>query len=54
MVVPPVFIVENTTASVGASLHTTWLDGSSTCAAGLTVIVNVFEGPSQLTDPFSK
>ena len=39
---------------MGASLHKTWLNGSCTCAVGFTVIVNVFTGPSQVTDPFSK
>ena len=51
---PPVLVVVNIMGRVGASLQITWLVGCSTSAVGLTVIVKVFAGPSQVTDPFSK
>ena len=52
--VPPVLVVVKLTATVVLPLQITWLAGWSTAAAGLTVTVNDFEGPSQVTVPFSK
>ena len=40
--------------AVWAPLHTTWFWGCRTSPDGLTVIVNDFEGPAQITDPDSK
>ena len=52
--VPPVLTVVKDIAAVCSPLHITWLAGWSVCAVGLTVTVNVLEGPSQVTVPFSK
>ncbi len=51
---PPVFIVVKVTVVVLSPLHTTWLSGWSTSPVGLTVIVKVFAGPSQVTPPLLK
>jgi len=42
------------TVAVLAPLQTSWLEGGSAWAVGLTAIVNVFPVPMQLTDPFEK
>ena len=52
VVVPPVFTVVKVIAETVLPLQTTWLAGWSTAAVGFTVIVNVFAGPSHVTDPF--
>ena len=49
-VVPPPFTVVKETVPVPL-LHITVFKGWVTCPVGLTVIVNIFEGPVQLTDP---
>src|SRR5664280_1146302 len=54
VVTPPVFIVAKVTIVVLSPLHTTWLAGWSTSPVGLTVIVNVFVGPLQVTPPLVK
>ena len=41
VLIPPVLVVVKLMAEAFAPLHTTWSTGSLTCAAGLTVIVNV-------------
>src|ERR1035437_3398463 len=51
---PPVFILPNTTASVGAPLQTKSLAGLLTCAVGLTVIVKVLVGPSHVAPSLVK
>ena len=48
---PPVLVVAKVTAVVEAPLHKTSLEGWLTCPVGLTVMVNVFVGPVQLTPP---
>ena len=53
-VVPSVFVVVNSIASVDSPLHNTWSITESTCAVGLTVIVKVSDGPVLLTPPLSK
>lgn len=50
-IVPPVVGLLNTTAAVGAPLQTVWLATGFTTGTGLTVIVNVLDGPVQLTPP---
>ena len=52
-VVPSVFVVVNSIASVDSPLHNTWSTTESTCAVGLTVIVKVSDGPVLLTPPLS-
>ena len=54
VVVPPVLVVLKVTKLVEAPLQITWSVGSLTCAVGFTVMVKVWVGPSQLTDPFEK
>jgi hypothetical protein len=54
VVVPPVRLVAKLMAPLAPLLQSTILAGSVTCADGLTVIVNVSAGPTQLTDPFVK
>src|ERR1035437_2679912 len=54
VVTPPVLIVAKVTVAVLLPLHTTWLAGWSTSPVGLTVIVNVFVGPSHVTPPLVK
>lgn len=54
VVVPPVRFVLNVTPVVAEFAHKVSLDIASTCADGFTVIVNVFVGPEQLTEPFVK
>ncbi len=54
VVVPTVFVVVKRTAVVGEPLQITWSEGSSTCAVGLTVIVNVCGVPSHTGTPLSK
>jgi len=54
VVVPPVLVVAKLTAAVPVLLQTTWLAGWVTCAVGLTVIVNDFEGPVQLLPLYVK
>ena len=46
---PSVFIVSNDIISVVSPLHKIWFEISSTCAVGLTVMVNISDGPSQVT-----
>jgi hypothetical protein len=45
----PAALPENTTAAVGAPLHTVWFAGAFTVGVGFTVIVNVIAGPVQVT-----
>ena len=52
--VPPETAVVKVMAAAWLPLQITWLAGWSTSAVGLTVIVNVFVGPSQVTVPFKK
>ena len=47
------FSVVNIISSVNSWLHKTWFGIGSTCAEGLTVIVNVSERPVLLTPAFS-
>ncbi len=54
MVVPPVEVVEKVTWLVVALWQTVWLVGWSTCAEGLTVMVNEVVGPSHVTELCSK
>ena len=49
--VPPVLIVENTTAEVALPLHTTWSEVRFTWDDGFTVIVKVLVAPVQETVP---
>ena len=49
-----VLVVVKVTAVVFSPLHTTWLAGRSTSPVGLTVIVNVFAGPSHILPPLLK
>ena len=51
MVVPIVLVVANGIATVVLALQYTTSAGWVTCPNGLTVIVNVFAGPGQLTLP---
>ena len=51
---PPVALVAKLTAVVLAPLHKVWLLTAFTLAVGLTVMVNVVDGPVQLTPPFVK
>ena len=53
-VVPPVRLVPNVIIPLARVLHRTISAGSVTCAVGLTVIVKVSAGPTQLTEPFAK
>ena len=50
-VVDPTVLLVVKFMEVFAPLHTTWLAGWITCPEGFTVIINVFEGPVQLTAP---
>jgi hypothetical protein len=50
-VLPPVRLVLKPNTGTASPLQYTWLAGSSTCADGLTVIVNVWAVPEQLTPP---
>ena len=52
MVVPFVLAVLNTISAISSPLQTTIGSIPSTCAVGLTVIVNSFEGPVQLSPAF--
>ena len=52
-VVPSVFVVVNSIASVDSPLHNTWSATVSTCAVGFTVIVKVSDSPVLLTPPLS-
>ena len=54
VVVPPVRLEVNTTGPVFSVSQTTWSAGSSTCAVGLTVIVNSCVGHVQVTPPLVK
>jgi hypothetical protein len=54
VVVPTVLTVAKITSAVGKPLQTTWSPGSLTCPVGLTVIVKLSVGPSQVTLPFAK
>ena len=54
MVVPPVLTEPNVTAVVEALLQSTWFAGWFTCAVGFTVMVKVFVGPAQPTEPLVK
>ena len=52
MVVPLILAVLNTISSISSPLHTTIGSIPSTCAVGLTVIVNCSDGPVQLSPAF--
>ena len=52
IVVPFSFAVLNTISAISSPLQTTIGSIPSTCAVGLTVIVNSFEGPVQLSPAF--
>ena len=52
VVVPSVFSVVNDISVVSSVLHNIWLSIESTWPEGVTVIVNVCDGPSQLTSAF--
>jgi hypothetical protein len=54
VVVPPVRLVVKFVSVVGVPAQYTWSAGSFTCADGLTVIVNVWAVPEQLTPPLLK
>ena len=54
VVVPTVLVVLKVTKLVEAPLQITWSVGSLTCAVGFTVMVKLWVGPSQLTEPFEK
>ena len=45
-------VVPKVTAAVAEALHNTWFAGWLTCPVGFTVIVKVFVGPAQPTEPF--
>ena len=51
---PPVALVVKLTAVVAAPLHNVWLLTAFTLAVGITVMVNVVDGPAQLTPPLVK
>jgi hypothetical protein len=51
---PPVLTVAKVTVVVFPPLHTTSLGGKLTSAVGLTVMVKVFIGPSQVLPPMLK
>ena len=51
-VVPSVFVVVNSIASVDSPSHKIWLEILFTWAVGFTVIVKVSDGPSQLIPLF--
>jgi len=50
-IVPPVVGLPKVTAVVELPLQTTWFEIAFTVAVGFTVIVNVFEVPTQVTLP---
>ena len=54
VVVPPVLMVLKVNKLVESPLQITWSVGSLTCAVGFTVMVKLWVGPSQLTEPFEK
>src|ERR1035437_73558 len=54
VVTPPVVTVVKVTVVVLPPLQTTWLAGWSTSPVGLTVIVKVLVGPSQVIPPLVK
>ena len=45
----PAAVPVNVTGAVGDPLHNTWLAGWATVGVGFTVIVNVIDGPVQVT-----
>ena len=47
-------VVPKVTVAVDVALQTTWLAGWFTCPVGLTVMVKVFVGPAQPTEPLVK
>ena len=47
-------VVPKITAAVAVALHNTWLAGWLTCPVGFTVMVKVFVGPAQPTEPLVK
>ena len=49
---PPVVGLLKVTAFELAPLHNTWFATVFTVAVGLTVMVNVFDGPEQVVPPF--
>lgn len=49
--VVPVTELEKLTAEVAVPLQTTWFTGCVNTVVGLTVMVNVLDGPGQVTEP---
>ena len=47
-------VVPKVTVAVDVALQTTWLAGWFTCPVGFTVMVKVFVGPAQPTEPLVK